>query len=179
MIESLKIPDVKLIKNFKAFDHRGSFTKVFNTHNFIKYGLPTTFDEIYYSISHSNVIRGMHFQKPPMDHDKIVFVISGSIIDVAVDLRINSPTYGEYVALSLQSDETSVYIPKGFAHGFKSLEDNTVVVYLVGSIYSQLYDSGIKWDSFGFDWNIQNPIISERDSKFPLLKNFNSPFLHE
>jgi dTDP-4-dehydrorhamnose 3,5-epimerase/CDP-3, 6-dideoxy-D-glycero-D-glycero-4-hexulose-5-epimerase len=158
-------------------DLRGLFLKTFNQSMFENLGLETLYKERYYSKSHKNVIRGMHFQLPPYDHVKIVNVLQGSILDVAVDLRKTSKAYQKCFSVELNdSDGRFLYIPKGFAHGFKALTDNTIVEYNQTTEYSKESDSGIRWDSFGFDWQISDPVISGRDSQFPLLNDFSSPF---
>jgi dTDP-4-dehydrorhamnose 3,5-epimerase len=107
----------------------------------------------------------------------LVYVTCGAIIDVILDIRKNSSTYLHYISVELSSDNRkSVFIPRGLAHGFKSLEDNTVTVYNVATEYDQDADCGVKYDSFGFDWNAQNPILSKRDLEFKSSNEFNSPF---
>ena len=119
----------------------------------------------------------MHFQTPPHHHAKIVFCPQGAILDVIVDLRKESKTYGQFFAQELSAENhKAYYIPKGFAHGFKSLTDGAITYYLVSSEYSKEHDTGILYNSFGFDWELQNPIISERDLSFPALEGWNSPF---
>jgi dTDP-4-dehydrorhamnose 3,5-epimerase/CDP-3, 6-dideoxy-D-glycero-D-glycero-4-hexulose-5-epimerase len=158
-------------------DSRGLFLKTFNQSLFADLGLETNYKERYYSNSHKNVIRGMHFQIPPFEHVKIVNVLQGSILDVVVDMRKESPTYHQYFSIELNdSAGRFLYIPAGFAHGFRALTDNTIVEYNQMTEYSKECDCGIRWDSFGFDWQIANPIISERDSKFLLLNDYSSPF---
>jgi dTDP-4-dehydrorhamnose 3,5-epimerase/CDP-3, 6-dideoxy-D-glycero-D-glycero-4-hexulose-5-epimerase len=158
-------------------DIRGLFLKTFNQSIFENSGLEISYKERYYSKSHKNVIRGMHFQLPPYEHVKIVNVLQGNILDVVVDIRRTSTTYKKYFFVELNdSDGRFLYIPKGFAHGFKALTDNAIVEYNQTTEYNKESDSGIRWDSFGFDWQLSNPVISERDSKFPLLNDFLSPF---
>jgi dTDP-4-dehydrorhamnose 3,5-epimerase/CDP-3, 6-dideoxy-D-glycero-D-glycero-4-hexulose-5-epimerase len=119
----------------------------------------------------------MHFQKPPMDHVKLVYVISGTIIDMCLDLRRESETFGKYFKCTLSgNDDAYLYIPRGIAHGFASLEDNTTVHYAQTTCYSEAHDAGIKYDTFGFDWNIQNPVLSDRDKSLPSLSEFNTVF---
>lgn len=119
----------------------------------------------------------MHFQMPPHQHAKIVFCPQGAILDVIIDLRKESATYGQYVATELSADNhKAYYIPEGFAHGFKSLTDDAITYYLVSSEYSKDHDTGIIYNSFGFDWETEQPIISERDLSFPRLEEFESPF---
>ena len=170
--EGLLIIDTSLVH-----DNRGSFEKVFNFDLFKENGLHTDYKEFYFSQSKENVIRGMHFQAPPHDHAKIVSVSSGIIEDVVLDIRKNSSTFGHFFRCRLDAKKgMALYVPSGFAHGFLSLEDNTVVNYLQTSCYSKTHDMGIRYDSFGLEWTVKNPIISERDKSFPDFTNFNTPF---
>ena len=158
-------------------DPRGLFIKNFNYDTFAAQGLEFDIKETYYSDSMKNVIRGMHFQVPPCDHDKLVYVTSGKITDVVLDIRTNSPTYGTYITAELSdSNNTCIFIGKGCAHGFVSLCDNTRVMYMQTSVYSPKHDAGIKWDSFGMDWPADSPILSDRDNSLPALRDFTSPF---
>ena len=158
-------------------DNRGEFIKVYSEDIFKSFGLNIKIQESYYSISQKNVIRGMHFQSPPYDHIKLVFVTNGSILDVVLDIRKNSPTFGEYFNIELKANDGKILvIPKGMAHGFKSLEDNTIVHYMQSSCYNKDYDEGIRYDSFGFNWNCKNPILSERDLNFKKFSDYKSPF---
>ena len=119
----------------------------------------------------------MHFQTPPHQHSKIVFCPQGAILDVIIDLRRNSPTYGRYYAYELSAENhRAYYIPEGFAHGFKSLTDDAITYYLVSSEHSQANDTGILYNSFGFDWQLENPVISARDLSFITIEDFDSPF---
>ena len=176
-ITNTYIQGVYILDNFKSTDERGSFTKIYNSQTFEKLRLLLDIKETYYSISNKNVIRGLHFQTPPYEQDKLVTVIKGSVQDVIVDLRKNSKTYGKYVVYELsEKTNKAILIPKGCAHGFKSLKDGTIMLYMVSTVYDKEHDSGIKWNSIEFDWNIKNPIISERDNNFIKLQDFNSPF---
>jgi dTDP-4-dehydrorhamnose 3,5-epimerase/CDP-3, 6-dideoxy-D-glycero-D-glycero-4-hexulose-5-epimerase len=158
-------------------DRRGNFTKTFQHSFFRQAGIDFQLQESYFSLSRKEVIRGMHFQLPPHDHAKIVYCPQGSIIDVLIDLRKESGTYGRHYATELSAaNHLAYYIPEGFAHGFKALSDNAMTCYLVSSEYSQQHDTGIRYDSFGFDWNCAAPVLSERDLSFPSLKDFASPF---
>lgn len=169
--------DVKIIENVYSYDIRGNFIKTFNEDEFIRLGLHTDFRETYYSTSQKDVIRGMHFQLPPYEHDKLIHVISGSVIDVVLDLRKDSPNYKKSIAIHLTGNRPrSIYIPKGFAHGFKCLENNTVMLYQVTTGYQPNCDSGVAYDSIGYDWGIEDPILSERDQNFIRLEDFDSPF---
>ncbi|WDF79145.1 dTDP-4-dehydrorhamnose 3,5-epimerase family protein [Mucilaginibacter sp. KACC 22773] len=157
------------IVNLNLFkDNRGAFTKIFNEDFFVENALTTDFKENYFSVSHKNVIRGMHFQTPPAEHTKVVYVNQGRILDVVLDIRTGSPTFGKFYQTEISSEAPKlVYIPVGCAHGFLSLEDNTIVSYLQTSVYNQTCDKGIKWDTFGMDWGVTSPIISQRDNLFP------------
>ncbi|MCE6990952.1 dTDP-4-dehydrorhamnose 3,5-epimerase [Dyadobacter sp. CY323] len=173
----LEIEGVYLLKNFIAVDDRGCFVKTFNQSAFEKYNLQTDFKESYYSTSKKNVIRGMHFQLPPDEHEKLVYVTNGSILDVVLDIRKHSPTYGQHISVNLNGESDSLYIPKGCAHGFMALTDNATVVYNVSTIYKPESDSGILWDSFGFEWlGIEQPLISNRDKEFATFQAFITPF---
>lgn len=166
-----KIEGLYVIENFFADDNRGVFVKDFNFDDFSYNSIDTNFKEMYYSFSHKNVIRGMHFQTPPHEHEKLVNVIQGSIIDVVVDLRSNSCTKGKVLSFDLnQTNHHSLYIPKGLAHGFIALEENTIVSYKVSTTYNADSDKGVRYDTIGFNWDVENPIISQRDLDFPSLK---------
>lgn len=172
---------VKIIDNFSSSDDRGSFTKIYNASNIENSIKPLPdWQEVYYSCSGLNVIRGIHFQLPPHDHCKLVHVMQGRVVDVIVDLRKNSPSYKKYIALELgenSESKKSVYIPKGMGHGFLSLSEHTTMIYLVSSLYNPCADTGIRWDTIGYDWmGVRAPVISSRDRSFISLDEFNSPF---
>jgi dTDP-4-dehydrorhamnose 3,5-epimerase len=176
--KELELEGAFLIKLNHFQDDRGAFIKSFHHDFFEKAGLPQLhFTENYFSISHKNVIRGMHFQKPPHDHHKLVFLSNGKAIDVILDLRKSSKTYGKCVDVVLDAENPhAVFIPKGMAHGFKSLENNTCMHYLLTSVYNTDADGGIAYNSFGYDWKIENPILSKRDLSFENLVDFKSMF---
>ena len=158
-------------------DNRGKFVKVFHKSEIAALGLETDFVEEYYSVSHKNVVRGLHFQRPPMDHIKMVYCVQGQVMDVVVDLRVGSLTYGQHVVFELSAVKANcIYIPKGTAHGFCALSENTVMVYKVSTVYSPEYDAGILWDSLGIAWPTNEPIMSARDRSFPTFTQFESPF---
>ncbi len=176
-VDKTDFEGVYIINNFVAEDERGTFVKTFNVQDFINNKLNFEIRESYYSISQKDVIRGMHFQLPPSDHEKLVYVPRGSILDVVVDLRKKSSTYKKFISIELSAENRkSIFIPKGFAHGFKALENNTITVYNVGTEYDTLSDSGISYNSLGFDWDVHDPILSKRDLEFLKLNEFNSPF---
>lgn len=174
---SLPLPGSFMI-TLPAFpDDRGIFVKTFHDTTLHAAGIDFFLKESYFSISRKDVIRGMHFQTPPHGHAKIIFCPQGSILDVIVDLRRASPTYGHYHAEELSDkNHRAYYIPEGFAHGFKALTEGAMTYYLVSSEYHKESDTGIRWDSIGFDWQCESPVISARDSSFPRLEAFSSPF---
>lgn len=158
-------------------DNRGFFIKNFHSDFFIQNNLDYNFCEDYYSESCKGVLRGMHFQTPPHDHNKMVLCMSGKILDVVVDLRIGSPTYGMHDTFEIDSENAEIiYICKGLAHGFYTLSEKALVYYKVSSLYDSNSDSGIKWDSIGFDWPDKEPITSKRDQSFVSIDEFTSPF---
>jgi len=158
-------------------DSRGAFIKSFNETALRETGIDFTLRESYFSFSKKDVIRGMHFQLPPHQHSKIVFCQAGAILDVIVDLRKESPTCGKYLTHELSDkNHKALFIPEGFAHGFKALTDDALTYYLVSSEYNKAHDTGIRYDSIGFDWDAKEPIISARDLSFVALKDFESPF---
>lgn len=151
-------------------DHRGFFVKTFHEDVFKAAGLEYDFKESFYSISKKNVLRGMHFQTSPADHAKLVYVTQGEVLDVVVDIDQKSETFGQYFSTNLSLENgKSLYIGKGFAHGFLTLSETATVVYLTTTVHSPLHDTGIRWDSFAFDWGIERPILSDRDKNFSLL----------
>ena len=177
--EATALEGVYIINNFVAQDDRGTFVKTFNKQNFQDACLNFEIRESYFSISQKNVIRGMHFQLPPSDHEKLVYVPHGSIIDVVVDLRKKSQTYKQFISVELSAvNRKSIFIPKGLAHGFKSMEENTITVYNVATEYDSKSDQGIHFDSFGFDWQTNEAILSARDKQFMTLDRFceDNPF---
>lgn len=153
-------------------DHRGMFVKTFHDGAFKEAGLETEFKESFYSVSKKGVLRGMHFQLPPHDHAKLVYVTSGEILDVAVDIRKESPTFGEYFSTKLSAGNAkSLYMAKGFAHGFLTLSESATVVYMTTTVHTPESDAGIRWDGFGFDWgDIDISLVSERDKLHPIIE---------
>ena len=176
-VEELPLKDAKLITMPAFADARGTFVKTFHDTFLKEAGINFNLKESYFSLSKKDVIRGMHFQLPPHHHSKIVFCPQGAILDVIVDLRKSSPTFGQHYAHELSAENHLAYfIPEGFAHGFKALTEHAMTYYLVSSEHSKEHDSGIRYDSLGIDWNCENPIISDRDLSFIDFKDFNTPF---
>ena len=178
--EPISIPGAFLIRP-KAFDdERGSFVKVLHLPTFESHGIDFRTAESFYSTSKRGAIRGMHFQVPPAAHQKLVYCTAGRVLDVLVDLRKGSPATGHSYTAELSADNRQMlYVPMGVAHGFLTLEDDSTLVYSVTTAHAPAYDRGIRWDSFGFDWPVANPLISERDRSFPALGAFESPFVFQ
>lgn len=161
-------------------DARGRFVKVFHEEAFAKMGLVTNFAEEYYSTSIRGVVRGMHFQTPPMDHVKMVYCVQGEVFDVLLDLRRGSPTYGKPASFHLSAEKGNyLYIPKGLAHGFCALSETATLIYKVTTVYAPKNDAGVLWSSVGVRWPVENPVVSERDTGFKPLSEFESPFVYE
>ena len=171
MFQSIKktsLCDCLELETETFMDNRGSFTKIFHADFFQSKQINFCLKELCYSQSKLNVLRGMHFQSPPAHHSKIIFCPAGKILDVVVDLRRNTPTFGQYYSLIISAEKkNALYVPEGLAHGFLSLDEGTTVVYMVSSVHDPANDTGFRYDSFGFDWGIKKPILSERDEKHP------------
>lgn len=165
----------------KSFqDDRGRFVKVFHTLEFEKFHLSTRFMEEFYSFSKPGVVRGLHFQTPPHEHEKLVYCVQGEVFDVVLDLRVGSPTYGQAQHFILNAMQANMlYIPAGLAHGFCTMSEPATLVYKVSSMHAPTHDQGILWSSIPLDWPVSNPIVSDRDSKFPTLAQFTSPYVYE
>ena len=161
-------------------DVRGAFIKTYHKESFEEIGLEFDLAEQYFSTSKKGVIRGMHFQLPPYAHAKLVYCITGGVLDVLVDLRKGSPTFGQYDCFELSAEKHNIlYMPVGLAHGFRALSDDVIMLYNVSTTYHKEEDTGIRWDSFGFDWKVENPVLSGRDLSFQSLHEFVSPFVYE
>lgn len=166
-----------LFKNKLFQDERGTFSKIYSADLFKSMGLHIPVGEVFYSHSNKNVIRGMHFQAPPHDQVKIVSCLSGRVLDVVLDLRKKSKTYGQAVSFELTGTcESTVIIPKGCAHGFYSHEDNSLIAYIVETCYHKESDYGVLWNSFGFQWPCENLTMSDRDKTLTAFEDFKSPF---
>ena len=161
-------------------DKRGLFVKTYNKDYFDNENLKEEFVEEFYTVSKQRVLRGLHFQLPPKSHTKMVYCIQGSVLDVILDIRLGSPTYGEYISIDLSAEKSNIiYIPPGIAHGFYVLSKEAVLVYKISTTYSQPLDSGIRWDSAGINWPDNHPIISERDENLITFDKFDSPFIFQ
>lgn len=160
-------------------DVRGRLIKTFHAPTFMDQGLESPGAEEYVTTSKVNVLRGLHFQVPPMDHVKLVYCVAGRVLDVVLDIRVGSPTYGKHVTVELSGEQANmIYIPRGMAHGFYVSEGPATMVYRVSKVYSCEHDKGILWDSADIFWPTENPVISVRDSRFPEFVSFESPFVY-
>ncbi len=173
MILKTEIKGLYIIEPDFKKDERGYFARVFDEE--WKEIKKTKFNIVHANISFNKKrgsLRGMHFQKKPMAEDKIVQCVRGAIYDVAVDLRLRSATYGNWVAVELnENNRKSFFVPKGFAHGFQTLTDNCEIMYYMSEIYSAKYASGVPWNDpfFNIKWPIKNPILSDKDKNWPLI----------
>jgi dTDP-4-dehydrorhamnose 3,5-epimerase len=157
-------------------DARGSFVKTYHEDLFASCGIRFAPKEEFFSVSRKNVLRGMHFQRPPAAHDKLVYCPVGKVLDVVLDLRASAKR-GLFISRELSaSNREMLFIPRGCAHGFVTLEDDSMMVYQTSTVHSPAHDAGVLWNSFGFEWPVRNPVLSERDQKFPALRDFESLF---
>jgi dTDP-4-dehydrorhamnose 3,5-epimerase len=176
-VQKTPLPGCLEIQPRVLHDHRGSFVKTFQRDLFAAQGINTDWREEYYSVSNKGVLRGLHFQIPPYDHEKLVYCTSGEVLDAVVDLRIGSSTFGQHAMFHLKAEVANmVYIPKGFAHGFYTITENATMMYKVSTVYAPDHDGGILWNSANITWPDKTPILSERDQTFTSLQNFSSPF---
>lgn len=166
------------IPKFVQEDWRGRFEKYFSGND----GLPErlTWRESFSSVSKQGTIRGMHLQVPPYENYRLVSCSEGQILDVCVDLRAGSPSRGKVYGERLDAETPhSLLIPPGVAHGFLATHGPARVIYFSSSIYSAEHDTGVAWDSLDFDWEVQRPIVSERDRLLTPLRKFESPFKYQ
>ena len=160
-------------------DERGYFFESFNLEKFLKAGIDLKFVQDNESMSKKGVLRGLHFQSPPFAQGKLVRVMRGSVLDVAVDIRKDSPTYGKWESVVLSGKNKWMYlIPAGFAHGFVTLEDDTIFFYKCTNVYNKASEGSILWNDpvLNIDWEINDPVISDKDKISPVFKGFVSPF---
>lgn len=166
-------------------DDRGFFSETFREEQFREAGLPSLFVQDNHSLSRAKgVLRGLHYQLPPRAQDKLVRVVRGAILDVAVDIRRSSPSFGRWVSREVSAEAwNQVLVPKGFAHGFLTLEPNTEVLYKVSAPYSAEHDRGIRWDdpAIGINWPLggAEPVLSAKDATAPSLSEIEKVFRFE
>ncbi|GGG27757.1 dTDP-4-dehydrorhamnose 3,5-epimerase [Hymenobacter glacieicola] len=160
-------------------DARGAFFESFSAQKMQDAGIHGQWVQDNQSRSDRGVVRGLHFQKPPFTQAKLVRVAQGRALDVVVDIRRNSPTYGQHVMVELDSERFNMlYVPEGFAHGFTALEDNTLFLYKCTNYYAPQAEGGLLWNdpALGINWGVQNATVSAKDQVLPTLANFDSPF---
>lgn len=178
-VRTTPIEGLLVLKPNRYKDERGYFSETFNQQTFNSAtGLDVTFVQDNESMSAKNVVRGFHFQIPPFEQGKLVRVAHGAILDVAIDLRKDSPTFGQHHAVELSSEnQLQFWIPSGFAHGFAALQDNTVVCYKCTQFYDGASERSIKWNDadLGVEWRISEPNVSEKDQEAPLWTNAELP----
>ncbi|MDQ3441206.1 MAG: dTDP-4-dehydrorhamnose 3,5-epimerase [Planctomycetota bacterium] len=173
---------MKVLLPKKFGDHRGFFSEVYSDKLLADLGIDARFVQDNHSLSaETGVVRGLHYQLPPMAQDKLIRVVRGAILDVAVDVRRGSPTFGKHVACVLSAENwKQMFVPAGFAHGFATLEPNTEVLYKVTNYYSPGHERGIRWNDpkLGIDWRVAEgaAVLSERDRKHPVLAEMSDLF---
>ncbi|MFV0279910.1 MAG: dTDP-4-dehydrorhamnose 3,5-epimerase [Rhodoblastus sp.] len=182
IFEDLDISGLKIATPKKHGDARGFFSEVYKQSDWRAVGLDLDFVQDNHSFSASpGTLRGLHFQIEPAGQDKLIRVVRGRILDVAVDIRRSSPTFGKHVAVELSAENwRQLLVPIGFAHGFVTLEPDTEVLYKVTSLYSPAHDRGLAWDDpdIGIGWRIPagGPLLSERDTRWPRLRDLADTF---
>jgi dTDP-4-dehydrorhamnose 3,5-epimerase len=154
-------------------DERGTFVKLFHSEAFAEHGFETEFRETFVSVSHRWVLRGLHFQRPPWAHTKLVTCLAGTVVDVVLDLRAASATYRCFDVFRLSGDVAEVvYVPEGFAHGFLVESETAVLLYHTSSVHVPEVDTGVRWNSCGIVWPALTPVVSARDSGLPTLEEY-------
>lgn len=160
-------------------DPRGYFFESYNEDKFHAAGITAKFVQDNQSLSQKGAVRGLHFQAPPFEQGKLVRVVQGAVNDVVVDIRKNSPTYGQHFAVELSAqNQLMFWIPPGFAHGFETLLDQTLFLYKCTNVYNKEAEGGLLWNdpSLGIQWQTETPLVSDKDILLPSLQNFTSPF---
>lgn len=179
-LEKTEIPGCVELLLDAHHDERGTFLKLLHEPSLAERAFETRFLETYCSWSDHGVLRGMHFQRPPRQHAKLVCCLEGEVVDAVVDLRKGSPTFGLSVTRTLSGANPSLlYAPPGLAHGFMVTSERALMLYFVTSVHSPEHDAGILWNSAGVSWPAGRPLLSERDRSFPPLSDFESPFEYE
>jgi dTDP-4-dehydrorhamnose 3,5-epimerase len=173
ILEETPLEGAYLIRRDRAEDARGSFERLWCTGELELHGLNGQLAQASLSINAKRgTLRGMHFQRPPAEEDKLVTCLRGAIYDVVVDIRRNSPTFGRWYSVRLCAEEpVSLYVSKGFAHGFLTLEDDTTILYQITQFYDPALSAGIRWDdpALAIEWPFEPLVVSDRDHNFPFL----------
>lgn len=181
-VDDLALSGAKIVRYRRFEDHRGWFSETWHAEHFAKLGMSNVFVQHNESFSRrAGTVRGLHFQYPPATQAKLVRVLVGRVRDVIVDLRIDSPTFGKHLMVEMSAEEPMLlFVPRGFAHGFLTLMDNTIVAYTVDAVYSPKLDGGIAWNDpdLAIPWGISadQAIVSEKDRTLPRLRDISSPF---
>lgn len=178
-VEKLDIEGLLLIHPRVFEDGRGYFYESYSKSKYAANGIPENFVQDNLSKSSKGVVRGLHFQNPPYEQGKLVSVLKGAVLDVAVDIRKNSPTYGQHYAIELsEHNKLQFYIPPGFAHGFTTLEDNTIFAYKCTNEYHKASEGSIRWDDevLNIQWGLNHPIVSDKDREAPLFSELKTQF---
>ncbi len=179
-IRKTEIEGVLLVTPRRLSDARGFFVETWNAERFREAGIADIFVQDNHSLSvAAGTVRGLHYQAPPRAQAKLVRVLKGAIIDVAVDARKGSPTYGRHVRAHLSAENgAQLLVPAGFLHGFATLEPMTEVAYKVSDFYSAEHDGAVLWSSLGVDWGVapENAVLSDKDAAAVPFSAFNSPF---
>ena len=160
-------------------DERGFFAETFQKERYREIGITDDFVQDNLAFSKKGVLRGLHYQKPPHAQGKLVSVLRGKVFDVAVDIRFGSPTFGKSVVVELSGEnKKQLWIPKGFAHGYLTLEDNTLFFYKCTNSYAPESDAGVRWDDpdLAINWPLKSPVVSEKDQNNPFLKGISRDF---
>lgn len=177
------LPGVVIVEPKVFGDHRGYFMETYATESFAEIGIPNVFVQDNQSFTaQKGTLRGIHFQNSPMAQAKLVRVTRGAVLDVAVDLRKGSPTYRKWVGVELSAEnKRMLFIPRGFGHGFVTLTDHVEFCYKVDQLYSKACDRGIRFNdpTIGVEWGVTDPILSEKDTKSPLLDDSDCNFVYE
>lgn len=178
-VEETSIQGLLVIQPKVFPDDRGYFFESYNQKKLSEAGFNERFVQDNLSKSKANVLRGLHFQKPPFAQGKLVQVIKGAVLDVAVDIREGSPTYGEHFSIELsEENKTQFYLPPGFAHGFLTLEDDTIFSYKCTDFYNKASEGSIAWDdpTLNIDWKTDSPLVSGKDMEGQSFEEFETPF---
>ena len=178
-----KLPGVCIVEPQVFGDHRGYFMETYSTKAFAEIGITNEFVQDNQSFTEQKgTLRGIHFQNAPMAQAKLVRVMRGAVLDVAVDLRRGSPTYRQWIGVELSGEnKRMLFIPRGFGHGFVTLTDDVEFCYKVDNLYSRTCDRGIRFDDpeIGVDWGVTAPVLSRKDTTAPMLKDSDCNFVYE
>ena len=180
VLKESKIPGCFLLKPKIFMDERGTLVKPYHSESFKELGLENEYKEELIVTSIKGVIRGLHFQLPPVPQTKVVSCVNGRILDAVLDIRRGSPTYGEWDSFILDDQNNYVlYVPEGLAHGYAVYKENTIVCYRMSNIFAPKLDGGVRWDSADIDWGIKDPVLSEKDRSLIPFYQLNTSFIYE